>query len=89
LLCTSDFWHPRHSAVPCIPWTLMCMKYKLLIHLGLQSSQRCLLQTTVFVPGAHWEAYGCGSLPPHNLVSDSANPRYVSDPLPQSFVGSS
>ena len=35
------------------------------------------------------EAYGRGSLPLHNLVSDSANPHYVSDPLPQSFVGSS
>ena len=41
------------------------------------------------VPCAHWEAYGRGSLPLHNLVSDSANPHYVSDPLPQSFVGSS
>ena len=30
-----------------------------------------------------------GSLPWHNLVSDSANPHYMSDPLPQSFVGSS
>ena len=38
---------------------------------------------------AHWEAYGRGSLRLHNLVSDSANPHYVSDPLPQSFVGSS
>ena len=36
-----------------------------------------------------WEAYGRGSLPLHILVSDSANPHYVSDPLPQSFVGSS
>ena len=44
---------------------------------------------TVIVPHAHWEAYGRGSLPLHNLVSDSANPHYVSDPLPQSFVGSS
>ena len=35
---------------------------------------------------AHWEAYG---LPLHNLVSDSAHPHYISDPLPQSFVGSS
>ena len=26
-------------------------------------------------------AYGRGSLPRHNLVSDSANPHYVSDPL--------
>ena len=39
------------------------------------------------VPHAHWEAYGGGSLPLHNLVSDSANPHYASDPLPQSFVG--
>ena len=60
-----------------------------LIHLGLQSSHRCLLQPTVIVPHAHWEAYGRGILPLHNLVSDSANPHYVSDPLPQSFVGSS
>ena len=29
------------------------------------------------------------SLPLHNLVSDSAHPHDVSDPLPQSFVGSS
>ena len=34
-------------------------------------------------------AYGGGSLPLHHLVSDSAHPHYVSDPLPQSFVGSS
>ena len=39
--------------------------------------------TTVIVPHAHWEAYGRGSLPLHNLVLDSANPHYVSDPLPQ------
>ena len=38
---------------------------------------------TVFVPHAHWEAYGRGSLPLHHPVSDSANPHYVSDPLPQ------
>ena len=31
---------------------------------------------------AHWR----GSLPPHNLVSDSGHPHHVSDP--QSFVGS-
>ena len=37
----------------------------------------------------HWEAYGHGSLPSHNLVSDSAIPHYVSDPLLQSLVGSS
>ena len=30
-----------------------------------------------------WEAYGRGSLPLHYLVSVSANPPYVSDPLPQ------
>ena len=42
----------------------------------------CLFQPTVFVPHAHWEAYGLGSLPLHNLVSDSAKPHYVSDPLP-------
>jgi len=41
------------------------------------------------VPHAHWEAYGRGSLPLHNLVSDSANPHCMSDPLPQAFVGSS
>ena len=29
------------------------------------------------------EAYGRGSLPLHNLVSDSAHPHYVSDPLPR------
>ena len=34
---------------------------------------------TVFVPHARWEAYRHGSLPLHNLVSDSANPHYVSD----------
>jgi hypothetical protein len=38
---------------------------------------------TVIVPHAHWEAYRRGSLPLQNLVSDSANPDYVSDPLPQ------
>ena len=32
---------------------------------------------------------GRGSLPLHHLVSDSAHPHNVSDPLPQSFVGSS
>ena len=48
-----------------------------------------LFQPTVIVPHAHWEAYGRGSLPLHHVVSDSANPHYVSDPLPQSFVGSS
>ena len=55
---------------------------------SLQSSHRCLFQPTVIVPHAHWEAYGVGSLPVHNLVSDSANPHYVPGPLPQSFVGS-
>ena len=54
-----------------------------LIHLGLQSPHRCLFQPTVFVPHAHWEVYGRGSLPLHNLVSDSANPHYLSDPLPR------
>ena len=38
---------------------------------------------TVIVPHAHWEAYGRGSLPLHYLVSDSATPHCVSDPLPQ------
>ena len=53
-------------------------------HLSLQSSHRCFfLQPTVIVPHAHWEAYGRGSLPLHMLVSDSGNPHYVSDPLPQ------
>ena len=46
-------------------------------------SNRCLFQPTVIVPHAHWEAYGRGSLPLHNLVSDSANLHDVSDPLPQ------
>jgi hypothetical protein len=46
-------------------------------------------QPTVIVPHAHWEAYGRGSLPLHNLVSDSATPHYMPDPLPQSLVGSS
>ena len=41
-----------------------------------------------WVHWAHWEAYGRGSLPLHHLVSDSANPQYVSDPLPKSFTGS-
>jgi hypothetical protein len=41
-----------------------------------------------FVPHARWEAHGRGSPPLHNLVSDSANPHGVSEPLPQSFVGS-
>ena len=36
----------------------------------------------VTLPRAHWEAYGRGTLPLHNLVSDLANPHYVSDPLP-------
>ena len=31
----------------------------------------------------HWEADGRGSLPLHNLVSDSAHPHYMSHPLPQ------
>eukprot|EP00670_Eutreptiella_braarudii_P009607 CAMPEP_0174306818 /NCGR_PEP_ID=MMETSP0810-20121108/705_1 /TAXON_ID=73025 ORGANISM="Eutreptiella gymnastica-like, Strain CCMP1594" /NCGR_SAMPLE_ID=MMETSP0810 /ASSEMBLY_ACC=CAM_ASM_000659 /LENGTH=38 /DNA_ID= /DNA_START= /DNA_END= /DNA_ORIENTATION= len=35
-----------------------------------------LFQPTAFVPHAHWEAYGGGSLPLHNLVSDAANPHY-------------
>ena len=38
---------------------------------------------SVIVPRAHWEAYGRGSLPLHNLVSDLANPHFVSDPLPR------
>ena len=58
------------------------MTCNLLTHLSLQSSRRCLLQPTVIVPHAHWEAYGRGSLPLHSLVSDSANPHCVSDPLP-------
>jgi hypothetical protein len=33
-----------------------------------------LFQPTVIVPHAHGEAYGRGSLPLHNLVSDLANP---------------
>ena len=45
-----------------------------------------LFQLAVIVPHAHWEAYGRGSLP---LVSDSAYPHHVSDPLPQSFVAPS
>ena len=32
---------------------------------------------------AHWEADGRASLPLQNPVSDSANPHYISDPLPQ------
>ena len=32
---------------------------------------------------AHWEAYRRVSLPLHNLVSDAANPHYMSDPLLQ------
>ena len=51
--------------------------------LRLQSSHRCLFQPTVIVPHAPWEAYGRGSFPLHNLVSDSGNPHYVSDPLPR------
>ena len=35
------------------------------------------------VPRAHWDAHGRGSRPLHHLVSDSANPHDVSDPLPQ------
>ena len=31
------------------------------------------------MPHAHWEADGRGSLPLHHLVSDSANPHYLSD----------
>ena len=55
------------------------------------------LLTVVFlgIAQAHATGRGCiafklkggelssGSLPLHNLVSDSANPHYVSDPLPQ------
>ena len=48
-----------------------------------QSSHRCLFQPAVIVPHAHWEAYRRGSFPLHILVSDSANPPYVSHPLPQ------
>ena len=40
------------------------------------------------VPGIKGQSYGRDSLPLNNLVSDSANPHYVSDPVPQSFVGS-
>ena len=43
----------------------------------------CLFQPTVIVLRAHWEAYGRGSLPLQNLVSDSAHPHYVSDPPPR------
>ena len=31
----------------------------------------------------HWEADGCGTCPLRSQVSESAHPRYVSDPLPQ------
>ena len=41
------------------------------------------VQPTVLVPHVHWEADGRGSLPLHHLVSDSATPHCVSDPLPQ------
>ena len=58
-----------------------------LMHLSLQSSHRSLFQPTVIVPHAHWEAYGRGSPPLHYLVLDSANPHYVSDPLPQPLWG--
>ena len=50
---------------------------------------RSLFSPTVFVPHAQWEAYGRGSPPLHDLVSHSANPHCVSDPLPQSILGSS
>ena len=49
---------------------------------------KVLFQPTVFVPHAQWEAYGRGSLQLRDLVSNSANPHYVSDRLPKSFVGS-
>ena len=53
-------------------------------HKAVKSHSRSYLdQPTVIVPHAHWEAYGRGSLPLHHLVSDSANPHYMSDPLPQ------
>ena len=45
------------------------------------------IQPTVIVPHAYWEAYGRGSFPLHNLVSDSVNPHYASDPLPQTLWG--
>ena len=32
-----------------------------------------------FVPHAHWEAYGCGSLPLHNLLSAPAHPHNMSN----------
>ena len=38
------------------------------------SSAVFLSAYTIFVPHAHWDAYGRGSLPLHHPVSDSANP---------------
>ena len=31
--------------------------------------EHCLFQSTVFVPRAHWEAYGRGTLSLHNLYA--------------------
>ena len=66
-----------HRGFSPVGWHRQCKQ------LILERSHRCLLQPTVIVPRAHWDAYGRGSLPLHNLVSDSATPQYVSDPLPR------
>ena len=50
---------------------------------GISASVFTLLSFSACSLCARWEAHGRGSLPLHNLVSDSANPRYVSDPLPR------
>ena len=60
-----------------------------LVHLGFQSSYRCLFQPSVIVPHAHWEAYGRGGLPLHILVSDSANALTVCQIRYHAIVGSS
>ena len=71
----------HHMCVHCHPCLCMLCSLNCVLHSAV------FFQPTVFVPHAHWEAYGRGSLPLHNLVSDSAHPQYVSDPRPQSFVG--
>jgi hypothetical protein len=73
--------HTVHQQTPCLcslpPLALYFMPTQLSFTLC------CLFQPELFAPHAHWEAYGRGSLPLHNLVSDSANPHYVSDPVPR------
>ena len=79
-LCTEVYQPPGAGA----------MQMFLILGLEIQLTTKAVRKA--FAGGANQYlcgATGASGLPLHNLVSDSSNPHYVSDPLPQSFVGSS